>query len=631
MSEKENGGREYTVDEILKEYESKDISDNEDTDIADVNISEDIEETDELGDDDFIPDDESEWAPTAEEIAEAADESLLAEELEEEEALPEESGSFDEEVSEIFDDMPETDVTSETALTDEDISKPEDMPETKEVSEEEHISETETAPKAEDNDKSQPKKSFWSGLFPVKGDSVPEIIRKVIFLVASCVFVGAGVMLVSTLVQSQQSVADSEKIKEQVTTTVATSIDNDGNVVTIAPTEEEIIEHNFDVIEYYKEINEDVRGFVEIEGCDLYQPVAQGEDNDYYLTHTYYKGSNKAGAIFMDYRCIVEEDYMSPNIVLYGHNQEDGTMFGNLDYYKQDLGFYARNPAVTFNTEYGVGTYLIYGYFVTNALPEQDSNGEVFRYHDYIETMNDENTFNWYIQQVQERNYIVSPVDVQYGDQLLCLSTCSDEFSNSRFVVFARKLRDGEKVTDYDFSETYFNPYAKGVDWEAIMSAETTTEETDETEETEETEETTESEETSETEETTIPERTTIDWLTERTRKTWRTRKPTSPTTTEQMPEETEIVYIFVTDESGNAVTDENGETLTEISGYPVTDESGNVVTDENGETLTEISGYPVTDENGVTVTDENGAVVTSVPVSEIPDEETTETAGADR
>ncbi|MDE7288908.1 MAG: class B sortase, partial [Oscillospiraceae bacterium] len=239
-----------------------------------------------------------------------------------------------------------------------------------------------------------------------------------------------------------------------------------------------------------KEINEDYIGFLEVAGCEIFEPVVKGNDNDYYLKHDIYGDQNKAGTIFMDYRCTVTPEYTSPNIVIYGHNQEDGTMFGRLKYYKVDytkepisIDFYKNNPVIKFNPEFENSEYLIYGFFVTNALENQDSNGEVFHYHDYIETMNDEYTFNWYQGEVQKRNQIISPVDVQYGDKLLVLSTCSNEFTNSRFVVFARKLRDGESVSDYDFSEARFNSNAKGVDWGAILSGETSATEVPEQEE----------------------------------------------------------------------------------------------------------------------------------------------------
>ncbi|MDE7278506.1 MAG: class B sortase, partial [Oscillospiraceae bacterium] len=316
-------------------------------------------------------------------------------------------------------------------------------------------------------------KRFFKGIFPWKGDSIGEVIRKIIFIAASAVFIGAGCMLASTLIQSQQAVEQKEKDREIIVTTAATTIDESGNVITIAPTEEQEAEHRFNVAEYYKGINKDYVGYLELSGCDIAEPIVKGEDNDYYLTHAIHGGTNKAGTVFMDYRCTFTDEYISPNIVFYGHNQEDLTMFGSLKEYKQNVEFYGENPVVRFSTENNTYEYLIYGFFVTNALERQDSNGEVFHYQDYIETMSDENTFDWYLDMVYERNQIVSPVDVVYGDKLLCLSTCSNEFSNSRFVIFARMLREGESVDDFDFSETYLNPYARGVDWEAIMSGET--------------------------------------------------------------------------------------------------------------------------------------------------------------
>ena len=42
------------------------------------------------------------------------------------------------------------------------------------------------------------------------------------------------------------------------------------------------------------------------------------------------------------------------------------------------------------------------------------------------------------------RTLRLTNVDVQYGDSLLTLSTCSGTFDNARLVVCARRLREGE-------------------------------------------------------------------------------------------------------------------------------------------------------------------------------------------
>lgn len=489
-----------------------------------------------------------EEAATIEETIDDAIADLDSEEIEEDEVDADEANDsaendVEENDDEIIDDEPEknADNVPEAEPTD-DIPPFEPEPITL------------TADEAAEDAQKKGKTNILKELLPWKGDTVFEMVRKIVFIIAVVIFIGAGVMLASTLIQSNKAVKDLEEIKSVVTTTAKTTIDSDGNVVTIAPTAEEEQQHNIDIMSYYKGISDKVVGFIELEGCDIYQPVVQDPEdstNTYYLTHTYYDEQNKGGAIFMDYRCTVSEDYVSPNIVLYGHNQEDGTMFGNLKNYKQNLEFYANNPTVTLRTEYESGTYLIYAYFVTNALENQDSNGEVFHYHDYIEALNDEPTFDWYMDEVQSRNQIISPVKAEFGDKLLVLSTCSNEFSNSRFVVFARKLRDGESVSDYDFTSASLNPYARGVDWTAIMSGETTLE----------------------SEETTVPEDETSDEDGEETTKKKKKKKTTA-----------------ASDEEDAESTDENtDETTDETTVQPdASDEDGEETTSKKKKTTTE-------------------------------------------
>ncbi|MDR0903435.1 MAG: class B sortase [Ruminococcus sp.] len=320
---------------------------------------------------------------------------------------------------------------------------------------------------AEEVTADEPQKKYSP--FPAKGDSIGEIIRKLIFIISITAFIVAGVIFISTLMQSKRAVEDKEVNQSFADTTIATTVNEEGEVVTVMPTIEEQVEHNNTLNDHFLEITDNYVGYLWVDGCYMSDPVVQGGDNEYYLKQTYYDEPNKAGAIFMDYRVVMREDYISPNVVIYGHNQEDGTMFGNLKHYKNNIEFYTKNPFIRFNTLYDIGDYVIYAFFVTNALESQDSEGEVFRYHDFIESLKIEDTFNWYLEEVYKRNQIVSPVDVKFGDKLLTLSTCSNEFTESRFVVFARKLRPNEKKEDFDFTGTIYNTNARGIDWDAIV------------------------------------------------------------------------------------------------------------------------------------------------------------------
>lgn len=321
------------------------------------------------------------------------------------------------------------------------------------------------------------KKSSFRDLFPRREDSVFEIIRKLVFLIAVVVFVVAGVLLAITLIQSKRAVDLKNSLTselEQFEVSTVTSIDEDGNVIEIEPTQEQQDIAAIDKLEYLKSKNPNTVGYLTMSGVDVYEPILQAEDNSYYLTHAFDGTENKAGAVFLDYRAEISADRQSDMLVLYGHNQRDGTMFGNLKHYKRDVDFYKRNPFITFETEYGSQKYVIFGFFVTNTLAKHDSNGEVFHYHDYPELYSEE-VYSWYMGQVAKRNEIISPIDVTYGDKFLVLSTCSNEYSGSRFVVMARKLRPGESVSEIDVSDTQLNYGSNEIDWYAITSDMTTT------------------------------------------------------------------------------------------------------------------------------------------------------------
>ena len=56
--------------------------------------------------------------------------------------------------------------------------------------------------------------------------------------------------------------------------------------------------------------------------------------------------------------------------------------------------------------------------------------------------------FMAFVNEAKERSVFDIPVDVQRGDQLLSLVTCSYSDDNGRLVVMLRALRDGETAED---------------------------------------------------------------------------------------------------------------------------------------------------------------------------------------
>lgn len=192
--------------------------------------------------------------------------------------------------------------------------------------------------------------------------------------------------------------------------------------------------------------NPDTVGWVKIDGTKVDLPVVQRkgdpDGNEYYLTRNFNGNKAKAGTVFLDFRATLDASQQSHNLVLYAHNEKDNTMFGDLDEYKNKIDFYREHPVVQFNSNYEQGTYKIFGMFVTTVLSKQSRDGRVFDYHNYVDM--DKARAKDFLDNVMERTQVLTTVDVSPSDYFLTLSTCSNEFEPSRFVIVARKLRKGE-------------------------------------------------------------------------------------------------------------------------------------------------------------------------------------------
>ncbi|MBQ5316859.1 MAG: class B sortase [Oscillospiraceae bacterium] len=191
-------------------------------------------------------------------------------------------------------------------------------------------------------------------------------------------------------------------------------------------------------------INPDTVGYVRIPDC-VDEPVVKGTDNEYYLTHNFYDKQRQCGTCFADYRNVVGDYERSDNIILYAHNQKDGTMFGMLDNYRWDLRYWEKNPFVYFSSNYSDDTYVIISSFVINTLPEHDDGRELFDYNNYIDFRDSgKYSFETFSKEITARSWFFTGLDFDEDDEYLTLSTCSTEWDDSRHVVVARKLREDE-------------------------------------------------------------------------------------------------------------------------------------------------------------------------------------------
>ena len=194
--------------------------------------------------------------------------------------------------------------------------------------------------------------------------------------------------------------------------------------------------------------NADTVGWITVPHTDVDNPIVIGADNEFYLDHGFDHELFRAGTVFMDFRNRLgySDDQQSDNIMLYGHNMKDNTMFGSLRQYRQDLDFYKTSPFIELETNYQRYTYVIFALSIADGRGTSD-----WRFWD-MEDFADEAAFNNFVDPAREKSLVDIPVDVKYGDKLITLCTCvPDEYEtdNSRFLVIARRLRPGETAESF--------------------------------------------------------------------------------------------------------------------------------------------------------------------------------------
>ena len=179
--------------------------------------------------------------------------------------------------------------------------------------------------------------------------------------------------------------------------------------------------------------NSDTIGWLRIDGTGIDNVVMHAPDEiDKYLHTDFYGGYAYRGCLFVDEYCDV---LRSDNIIIYGHNMKDGTMFGSLMYYVSE-DFYKQHKYISFDTIYEKQTYEIVAAIKTAILPKDDDG---FKYYEYT-GQNDEASFNEYVKFIDENKLYDTDAALQQGDKILTLSTCAYHASDGRFIVVARKI-----------------------------------------------------------------------------------------------------------------------------------------------------------------------------------------------
>lgn len=243
---------------------------------------------------------------------------------------------------------------------------------------------------------------------------------KVVYVV--CMMLFAGILLFSTMAvfsyhkDAGQNARENEEVIREVTQRMSEG--DEGKPVTKQIDSEKL-----------KRINADAIGWITFNDSHVNNPLVQTNDNSYYLKHSFMRKENAAGSLFMDYR---NESFDDRNVVIYGHNMLDRTMFGSLkDVFQEKFWESSERDIIrVIDLEHHLRKYKIFSYYV------------VEKEEYYITTsFSDAAAYTDFLREITVRSFRKLDVPVTADDHILTLSTCAGAAgTNKRRVIHAKLI-----------------------------------------------------------------------------------------------------------------------------------------------------------------------------------------------
>ena len=243
------------------------------------------------------------------------------------------------------------------------------------------------------------------------------VILNILQLIFIIMLIYASVEIVRWYLNKREN----DNISKKIANSINIKLDNlneQNNVIT------QKYEIDFDTL---KQKNEDTVAFLKVKGTDVETIVVKGKDNPYYLSHNFEKKKNKGGWVFADYKNKI--DGTDKNLIIYGHNMKDGSMFGTLkNILKQEWYNNEENYEIEFITQKEEQVYRVFSVY---QIKDEDY---------YIKTEFKNNEFKKFIETLKKRSIKDFNVEVTGEDSILTLSTCANN-NKYRVVLHAKRIK----------------------------------------------------------------------------------------------------------------------------------------------------------------------------------------------
>lgn len=246
-----------------------------------------------------------------------------------------------------------------------------------------------------------------------------KYIKKILLLISLAVFIYSGYKVVSYYIGTLQT----NKLNANLVDMIKDN--EEGRIQSFTQKYAELLKKNSDMVAWIK-----------IEDSNLNYPVMLTADNEeYYLRRNFNKEYEFRGTLFLNANANLKE--RDDNIIIYGHNMDDGTMFGALKKYVNQ-SYYDDHKYIKFETMYENSTYEIAYVFKSVDELNHDSYINYYQFYNAASVEEFDNQMRIY----QDAALYNTGVIPNYGDKLITLSTCEYSHANGRLVIVARKIED---------------------------------------------------------------------------------------------------------------------------------------------------------------------------------------------
>lgn len=177
-----------------------------------------------------------------------------------------------------------------------------------------------------------------------------------------------------------------------------------------------------------RETGPDIVAWLTLPDTPVNYPVTQTEDNEFYLDHLHDRSPGKVGCLFADYEN--SADFSDRNTIIYGHNMRDGSMFAELNHYKEQA-YFESHPQMYLVTPEGGFVCEVFAAFTADP-EESGSDASPWRLG-----FRDDGAYTTWLGKMAERSVAESGVTVTSSDRVLTLSTCAPG-GEKRFVVMGK-------------------------------------------------------------------------------------------------------------------------------------------------------------------------------------------------